>query len=379
MKPYPNSDLRPRIRRPARWACICLVVAIGLLLTSGALSAASLSSQALLPGTELAKQAFSPITHSALVEMLIGEVQQSDLYQLIGNLSGENEIEVDGETYTLDTRNSYSETYILTATEYVSAYLAAQGLEVSFMEWYTETEDEEPYTVTDVIAELPGTVHPDEIILITAHLDNMPEGENAPGADDNASGSAAVMLAAARMAGHTFERTVRFVLLTDEEYDQYGSQLYAEHCRNLGENILAVYNMDMVGWDGNNDGHVYLETRKITETGYTSDLAIYGVFTQVVDLYGLSSVIAPHIEANHDEFVDSWNFWDNGFPGVTAIEDYEGLEVNPYYHTEGDTLTTLNMPFYTNFFKASLGAIAHLAIPVDPVVYTYIYLPITLR
>ena len=125
-----------------------------------------------------------------------------------------------------------------------------------------------------MIGVLTGTVHPAEIVLITAHLDDMPESSVAPGADDNASGSVAVMVAAAGMAGHQFQRTVRFVFLTGEEQGLLGSDAYAKAATARGDNIVAVYNMDMIGWDANQDGVMALETRYKSSPGYPSDLAI---------------------------------------------------------------------------------------------------------
>lgn len=70
----------------------------------------------------------------------------------------------------------------------------------------------------------------------------MPEGGSASGADDNASGCVGVMMAArrmaaARLAGISFERTVRFVTFTGEEYDFLGSIAYARACSQRGEKI----------------------------------------------------------------------------------------------------------------------------------------------
>jgi hypothetical protein len=58
-------------------------------------------------------------------------------------------------------------------------------------------------------------------------------------------------------------------------------------------------------------------------------------------------------------YSDNKSFWDKGYAAILAIEDYYGDET-PYYHTSGDTLSTLNMAYYTDFVKASLATFVHL-------------------
>jgi hypothetical protein len=301
-----------------------------------------------------------PFTYNTTVAQMIAEVQQDAVYSYTAALTGEVPVTVGGESATLHTRNMDFPEDIGNATQYVYEFMGAQGLSVSFQEWYDAYEDMEGRNVVGV---LTGTVRPDEIVLVTAHLDDMPEAAVAPGADDNASGAAGVMMAAARLAGHSFERTVRFVFLTGEEYGLLGSYAYAQACADANEDVVAVYNMDMIAWDDNDDGAVYLETRRTNDAGYASDLAIATVFNQVVTAYGLDSTLTPHVDPCGDPYVDSWSFWEFDYPSITAIEDFDYEEMNPYYHTVDDTIDTLNFPFFTANIKATVGTVAHLALP----------------
>ena len=320
-------------------------------------------SEATQPSPAAAGEAVFPFVSSPLVAQLISEVAQNEVYSLTGYLSGELPLTLNGQTYSLQTRNTYSED-ILTAAQYVHDFLQAQGLAAGYQAWSGEDEDEEPVSGQSVVGVITGTVRPDEIVLVVAHLDSMPEEGRAPGADDNASGSVGAMQAAARLAGHQFDRTVRFLFTTDEENEGLSASTYVQDAQDAQENIVAVYNLDMIGWDANQDGMLALETRYITSTGYASDLAIANVFTQVVSAYGLSA-LHPAIDAINDDAVDSAIFWENGFAGITVIEDFGGKEQNPYYHTVNDNLASLNLPFFTSFVKASVGTIAHLAIPIE--------------
>jgi Zn-dependent M28 family amino/carboxypeptidase len=113
-------------------------------------------------------------------------------------------------------------------------------------------------TLHNVEAELPG-LSP-ELVLLTAHLDstsaNDPHFEEthgaAPGADDDAGGVAAVLLAAQCFASLAAaappQRTIRFVLFNAEEEGLVGSRIYARQQRAREASILAVYQMDMIGY-----------------------------------------------------------------------------------------------------------------------------------
>ncbi|MBI2434507.1 MAG: M20/M25/M40 family metallo-hydrolase, partial [Candidatus Hydrogenedentes bacterium] len=186
----------------------------------------------------------------------------------------------------------------------------------------------------------------------------------APGADDNASGSVGVMLAAAQLAGHTFERTIRFVLFTGEEYGPSGSQAYVAACSTRGENILGVLNLDCIGWDDNNDGLVFLQTSNPVHVGiYRQDMDVANAFIAVIDEYGIDA-LHPRQEGNWSLEADTQSFWDEGYPAVLAIED-EKYESNPNWHEPTDTVATLNLAYCTNFIKAAAATAAHMAAPVS--------------
>jgi hypothetical protein len=113
----------------------------------------------------------------------------------------------------------------------------------------------------NVEAELAGTDDPASHVLVTAHLDSTaafdsepydPAADPAPGADDDASGVAAVIAIAAALAGlHAARRprrTIRFVLFNAEEHGLVGSKAYARAQAAQGARIDAVFQMDMIGF-----------------------------------------------------------------------------------------------------------------------------------
>jgi PKD repeat protein len=298
------------------------------------------------------------VSYDAQVAEMIGKVTSTGLYNYVGNLSGVNPITIGGSTYTITTRNTNNTTWSPRATQYVYEFLQAQGLAVQYHNWSTTAGKR------NVIATKTGTSAPTEIVLLTAHLDDMPSSGSAPGADDNASGSVGVMTAAEIMKQYQFERTIRFVLFTGEEQGLLGSAAYANQAYANGDNIVAVLNLDMIAWDSTGGPVLRLHTRTSSNSGYAGDKAIADLFSDVVNTYSLSSALTPTLTADGESASDHSSFWNKGYSALLAIED-DSDDFCAYYHTSNDKLSTLNMTYYTNYAKAVIGTAAHLAKPVS--------------
>ena len=296
-------------------------------------------------------------TYSPVVANLIAQVQPADVYSYTARLSGDAPIVVGGQTITLTTRNTQSGLPIQQATQYAYEQLQAAGLSVSYHTWSACGA-----SGRNVIGVITGTVTPGEIVLITAHLDDLPSVGRAPGADDNASGAVGVLLAAPLMRAQPFDRTLRFVLFTGEEQGLCGSDAYAAAAFAAGDNIVAVYNLDMIAWDASGAPIANVYTRRPDDPGYAADLALADVFINVTQEYGLSAALAPNIISNGDDASDHASFWAYGYPAILAIED-DVDDFNDYYHTSKDTLSHLNLTYFTHFVQASIGTAAHLARP----------------
>jgi hypothetical protein len=298
------------------------------------------------------------VTYDPTVAGIIAQVDQTILYNYVANLSGVQAVSIGGTDYTIHTRNTGSGTPIQKATQYAyESMTALPGLDaVSYNNWTLGG-----YSNRNVVGVLTGSTRPTEIVLLTAHIDDMPIGATAPGADDNASGSAALMVAANLLSQHTFERTIRFVFFTGEEQELYGSEAYATAARAAGENIVAVVNMDMLAWESDGDPTMRVHTRP-TSTG-ARDLEIANLFVDVVNTYGIN--ISPIVTSYGMGDSDHGSFWDQGFAAVCIIEDDGDQssygDFNPYYHTIRDTLDRLNMPYFTKIVAATVGSTAHLA------------------
>jgi Zn-dependent M28 family amino/carboxypeptidase len=159
-----------------------------------------------------------------------------------GGLSGEWPVTIGGSPYTIVTRHTTSGEPIQKATQYAGEHLSNLGLSVEYHIWNATRPP-------NVIGQLTGETVPEDIYIITAHIDDMPSGGVAPGADDNASGSTAVMIAADILTQYRWDCTLRFIFFTGEEQGLLGSSAYAQRSYYAGENILGVLNLDMIAWN----------------------------------------------------------------------------------------------------------------------------------
>lgn len=301
------------------------------------------------PGTPAAYR-YRPLEQpNPLVEEMIAQVNAGRLYDFVAALSGERPVTLDGQEYTIATRNSFSGEPLQKAAQFLYEHYQSLGLRVSYQEFAFG-----PHSLQNVIAEKSGRAAPGRIALVAGHYDDEPARPPAPGADDNASGVAAVMLAAEILSEHEFGCTLRFVNFAGEEQGLAGSQAYAHRSACAGEDLYAVLNLDMLAW--NTPGSPpQMELHANPFVPGSTDLAL--LFQDVIETYGLDLepiAVSPGISAS-----DHASFWAQGFAAILAIEDLQ--DFNPLYHLPQDRLSNLEDPaYYVEMARASLAALAHL-------------------
>jgi len=189
----------------------------------------------------------------------------------------------------------------------------------------------------------------------------MPPGARAPGADDNASGSVAVMLAARLLASRDLAYTVRFVLFTGEEYGLLGSDAYAADCAARGEDIRGVINLDMIGYNTGSPVHEVF-ARSGDGAGAAESRQLATLFADTVSVYELD-LIPQEIVIDDYPLVggsDQWSFLVQGYPAILVSEGFESGDFNPHYHTVSDTLSMIDLDYCADLTRASIAALAHV-------------------
>lgn len=242
-----------------------------------------------------------------------------------------------------------------------------------------QVNDEKPERGFNVVAELRGTTRPEEIIVIGAHYD---AEINTPGADDNASGVAAMLELARRFAGSPMDRTVRWIGFTNEESSNsaggvMGSFAYARGARSRNESIVAMMSLEMLGYYDETPGsQTYpFDTAMAERLGMnlpdTGDyIGIVGRFEDrdLVERIGASmrqSGRANVVEAPLPAMVraiwrsDHGNFWISGYNAVMITDTSEFR--TPHYHKPSDTIDTLDFERMAGVVDALEDAIRDLA------------------
>jgi hypothetical protein len=284
------------------------------------------------------------VTNDPAVAAMLAEVSQAKLSSDIAAISGVAPVVIGGTPYTIATRGTYSGTPITKATQYMYERCAAAGLTPSYAAWGSGYRN--------VVCEKPGTTKASEIVIVSAHVDDVDN----PGADDNGSGTAILLSAEAIVASRSFERTIRFISFTGEEQGALGASAYAKTLK--GQNIVGNLNVDMIGYDKSGGPVMTLFTRGGWESGASGDAAIANLFVGVVSAYGIP--LSPSVNVYSARNSDHIGFWDAGFAAVTASED-EASDMNPSYHTKSDTLDKLNLDYLTSNAKAVVGTLGHWA------------------
>lgn len=241
---------------------------------------------------------------------------------------------------------------------------ACNWVEDKFEFWGLSAEQQtfpmSSYDCQNVIGELTGKTDSTKIYIICGHLDSTSPSPstNAPGADDNGSGSTAVLEAARIMSEYDFDYTVRFIVFGGEEQGLYGSDYYASQASAAGDDILGVVNLDMILYAP--PGHDVVWVPYDTQS---NDLAL--AMEAICDTY----VPALNVDIEYNPgitYSDHSSFWNNGYPALLGIE--EEVFSNPYYHQTTDILANYMtyFPFGTNCVRGSMATVAHLAQPIGP-------------
>jgi hypothetical protein len=116
-----------------------------------------------------------------------------------------------------------------------------------------------PTRICDMIAIQRGTERPNDVVIIQGHIDSrvtdvMNATSDAPGANDDGSGTAAVIEAARVLSRHKFPGTIVYAALSGEEQGLYGGKVLADYAKAQGWNVVTVLNNDIIGNSCSSDG-----------------------------------------------------------------------------------------------------------------------------
>lgn len=178
----------------------------------------------------------------ATKDEILNSLDEKEYATILGAISGNSPLVVDGESYLIKTRYTGTEQNEI-AAEYMLRFFEDLGLEASYQEFRYNGMN-----VRNVIGIKRGS-SPD-IVVVGAHMDSTSPSPSsqAPGAIDNGSGSVGVLLAAQAFANVTTTHTIHFILFGVEEQGLIGSEYYVSQLDANGYNVVSALIMDMIGY-----------------------------------------------------------------------------------------------------------------------------------
>jgi hypothetical protein len=232
----------------------------------------------------------------------------------------------------------------------------------------------------NIVATFEGRRAPAQVLLLGAHYDASASRMgsslwndfwstiDAPGADDNATGVAALLEIArvlgSHPSGYTGDITLKLVAFATEESGPEhsgghgGSRRYAEDAKNRGEQIVGMVSVDMIGYNPDN---LYTAIVSNPSSSWLGER-----FRAAVDTAGIALITDPPPFPQYT-FSDHETFWAQGYDAICLIEnappwvDGQYYAANPFYHTSWDTIGTLNMELVRHVTQGVLAMTASLA------------------
>jgi Zn-dependent M28 family amino/carboxypeptidase len=203
----------------------------------------------------------------------------------------------------------------------------------------------------NLILRLPGQRPELAPVLVAAHYDG-PLGS--PGADDNASGVAALLELARRWAQTPPKRPVWLVAFDQEEWGMVGSAALARELKSSGQRLHLMLSLEMLGYTAEEQNYP-LEAMKALYGSRGDFIALVANTGAAALLPGLSRGMGAHVKTKvlpvpfkgrqlpDVRLSDHSPFWDEGYNAVMVTDT--SFMRNPHYHQPSDTIETLDLPF----------------------------------
>jgi hypothetical protein len=196
----------------------------------------------------------------------------------------------------------------------------------------------------NLVATLRGTVNPELVYVISSHYDSVVAG---PGADDDASGVAALLEAARVLKEHPLPATVVFACFTGEESGLLGSREFVRRAKASGMRVAGALNNDMVGWtnDGRLDNTIRYSNAGIRDIQHGAAM----LFTKLITY-----------DARYFKGTDAVSFYDAFGDLVGGIGSYPVL-ASPHYHQATDVLERENHQLIAETAKTTIATVMLMA------------------
>jgi len=251
----------------------------------------------------------------------------------------------------------------------------------------------EPTVLTNVVATLRGTTDPDRVYVVSGHYDSMCSSPidakcDAPGANDDASGTAAVIELARVMSKRKFDATIVFMAVPGEEQGLLGATHYAEQAKQKAMDIEGMFTNDIVGGATTRKNSPNRNRVRVFSEGVPSDETPQQAGTRRSvggENDSASRQLARYIKEQSDKYLKNFKVWmiyrrdrylrggdhipflERGFTAVRITEvDEDYTHQHQTLRTEngvfyGDTPEFVDFEYTANVARVNLIALASLA------------------
>lgn len=230
------------------------------------------------------------------------------------------------------------------AAEYIASQFQEYGLSVRQQSW--EYGGYEDINIEGTLEGVNKTS--DEIYIVCAHYDSV---SGSPGADDNGSGTAAVLAAAKVLSNYKFQHTIRFVTFSGEEEGLLGSHEYTSEAQSNGDNIVGVINADMIGYTVGSVGMTHVIAQEIPSSMWITNISINvsNTYPDKIDLEIIREESRP--------YSDHHSFLRYGYNAIFFTE----YEFNDYYHSPEDTIDKMDLDYASRITRLIVGTLIEMA------------------
>jgi Zn-dependent M28 family amino/carboxypeptidase len=260
-------------------------------------------------------------------------------------LAGELRKDVEALAGRIGPRNHIAYAQLLEAGDYIEGRFREAGYANPLHETYVAGGT----TYANLSVEILGASTPAQVVIIGGHYDSVLD---CPGANDNASGTAAVLALARIFATSAPARTLRFAAFTNEEPphfqgDAMGSRVCARNCRARGENVVAMLSLETIGFYSDREGSQrypppfsLFYPSKGNFIGFVGNVGSVGLVRRAIRSFRKRTPF-PSEGAALPAFVpgvgwsDQWSFWQEGYPAIMITDT--ALFRYPHYHLPTDT------------------------------------------
>ncbi len=230
------------------------------------------------------------------------------------------------------------------AAAYLFARYKSFGYEPEYQPFEYRARNGQTGPTANVIATLKGTVNPELVYVVSSHYDSVVVG---PGADDDSSGTAALLETARVLAGHPQPATIIFASFTGEEAGLLGSREFVRRAVDAKLKVVGALNNDMIGWsnDYRLDNTIRYSNAGIRDVQHAAAMYFSNLITYDA-LYYKNTDAAAYYEAYGDI--------------VGGIGSYPVLG-NPHYHQPHDLLEGINHQLVAEVAKTTTATVMLLA------------------